>query len=503
VSEVREVAIGTAIGMAADADPDRPALTHSGSAAGGPIEDRTLTRRELDLRTNRLARAYETLGVKQDSLVTIALPNGIPFFESAIACWKLGATPQPVSAKLPAAELEAIIDLADPPVVVGVPEGSIAGRVCLDAGFEADPSIPDGPLPERIATSWKAPTSGGSTGRPKLILSGTRGVTQLGVGGAFGVPYDSVVLVPGALYHNAPFQFAAIGLFRGSHVIVTTRFDPAETLELIERHRVAWMWVVPTMMSRIMRIPQAQRLAVDVSSLKTVWHGAAPCPPWVKEAWITWLGGDVLWELYAGTEGQGLCVIGGDDWLAHRGSVGKAVYGKMKAVGPEGEELAPGEIGEIYMLPPNRETPTYRYIGAEARVLDGPDEGGAGVARWESIGDMGYLDEEGYVYLADRRTDLILSGGANIYPAEVEAALDEHPKVQSCAVIGLPDEDMGQSVHAIVQPNGEVTESELRSFLAERLVRYKLPRTYEFTDEALRDDAGKIRRSALRDARVP
>ena len=487
MTEVRQVAIGTAIGMAADADPDRPALTHN---------DRTLTRRELDLRTNRLARAYEALGVKQDSLVTIALPNGIGFFEAAIACWKLGATPQPVSAKLPAAELEAIIDLADPPVVVGIAasagEGASAGRVCLPVDFEPDPSISDAPLDERIASSWKAPTSGGSTGRPKLILSGTRGVTQLGVGGAFGVPYDSVVLVPGALYHNAPFQFAAIGLFRGSHVIVTTRFDPVETLELIERHRVAWMWVVPTMMSRIMRVPEAQRLSVDVSSLKTVWHGAAPCPPWVKEAWIDWLGGDVVWELYAGTEGQGLCVIGGDDWLAHRGSVGKAVYGKMKAVGPDGEDLPPGEIGEIYMLPPNRENPTYRYVGAEAKVLDG----------WESIGDMGHLDEEGYVYLADRRSDLILSGGANVYPAEVEAALDEHPKVASCAVIGLPDEDMGQIVHAIVQPRGEVSEEDLRTYLADKLVRYKLPRTYEFTEEPLRDDAGKIRRSALRDERI-
>lgn len=479
-----EVAIGTAIRLAAEADPDRPALTH---------EDRTLTRRELDLRTSRLARAYESLGVKQDSLVTIALPNGIEFFESAMACWKLGATPQPVSAKLPAAELEAIIELADPPVVVGVDE--IPGRVCLPAGYEPDASLPDDPLPERIATSWKAPTSGGSTGRPKLILSGTRGVTQLGVGGAFGVPYDSVVLVPGALYHNAPFQFAAIGLFRGSHVIVTTRFDPAETIELIERRRVVWMWVVPTMMSRIMRVPEPQRLAADVSSLKTVWHGAAPCPPWVKEAWIDWLGGDVVWELYAGTEGQGLCVIGGNDWLAHRGSVGKAVYGKMKAVGPDGETLPPGEIGEIYMLPPNPQTPTYSYIGAEAKVMDG----------WESIGDMGYLDDEGYVYLADRRTDLILAGGANIYPAEVEAALDEHPQVQSCAVIGLPDEDMGKRVHAVVQLREPVTESsedELRTFLAERLVRYKLPRTYEFVSEALRDDAGKIRRSALRDERM-
>lgn len=481
--EGTEVAIGTAIGMAAAADPDRPALTHG---------DRTLSRRELDLGTNRLARAYETLGVTQDSLVTIALPNGIPFFESAIACWKLGATPQPVSAKLPAAELEAIIDLADPPVVVGVPGGSASGRACLPVGFEPDPGLSDDPLPERIASSWKAPTSGGSTGRPKLILSGTRGVTQLGVGGAFGVPYDSVVLVPGPLYHNAPFQFAAIGLFRGSHVIVTTRFDPVETIDLIEQHRVVWMWVVPTMMSRIMRIPEAQRLAVDVSSLRTVWHGAAPCPPWVKEAWISWLGGDVVWELYAGTEGQGLCVIGGNEWLEHRGSVGKAVYGKMKAVGGEGETLPPGEIGEIYMLPPNRETPTYRYIGAEAKVLEG----------WESIGDMGCVDEEGYVYLADRRTDLILAGGANIYPAEVEAALDEHPNVETCAVIGLPDEDMGQSVHAIVQPRGDVSEAELRTFLAERLVRYKLPRSYEFVSDPLRDDAGKVRRSALRDERA-
>ncbi len=489
--EPREVAISTAIRMAADADPDRAALTHE---PGGGRPTRTLTRRELDLRTNRLARAYEAMGVGQDSLVTIALPNGIGFFEAAIAAWKLGATPQPVSAKLPPVELAAIIELADPPVVAGVAAedlaGTITGRVCLPADFEPDASLSDAPLPERIATSWKAPTSGGSTGRPKLIMSATRGVTQLGSQGALGIPLEDVVFIPGALYHNAPFQFASTGLFRGNHVIVTTRFDPAHTLELIERYRVAWMWVVPTMMSRVMRVPEAERLARDVSSVKTVWHGAAPCPPWVKEAWIEWLGGDVIWELYAGTEAQGLCVIDGNDWLAHRGSVGKPVFGKMKAVGPDGEDLPPGEIGEIYMLPPERAT--YRYVGAEAKVLDG----------WESIGDMGYLDEEGYVYLADRRSDLILAGGANIYPAEVEAALDEHPNVQTCAVIGLPDEDMGQRVHAIVQSHGDVTEDELRAFLEAKLVRYKLPRTYEFTDEALRDDAGKVRRSALREERL-
>ncbi|MEX0874482.1 MAG: AMP-binding protein [Actinomycetota bacterium] len=476
--------------MAAEADPDRRALTH---------DETTVTRMELEKRTNRLARAYEQLGVKQNDLVTIALPNSIEFFESAIACWKLGATPQPVSAKLPAAELEAIIELANPPIVVGGPQVDIGERVQIEPGFGPDPSLPDEPLPERIAASWKAPTSGGSTGRPKIILSGTRGVTQLGVGGAFGVPHDAVVLVPGALYHNAPFQFAAIGLFRGSHVIVTTRFDPAQTVELMERHRVTWMWVVPTMMSRVMRLPEGERLARDVSSVKTVWHGAAPCPPWVKEAWINWLGGDAVWELYAGTEGQGLCVISGTEWLEHRGSVGRTVYGKMKVVDENGNELPSGEIGEIYMLPPEGGK-TYSYIGAQAKVLDGHGEGGA--ERWESIGDMGWIDDDGYVYLADRRTDLILAGGANIYPAEVEAALDEHPMVQTCAVIGLPDEDMGQAVHAIVQTRGEVAEQELRDFLSERLVRYKLPRTYEFVDGALRDDAGKVRRSQLREERI-
>lgn len=479
----REVPIGTAIALNAEREPDRPAVT---------CGDRTVTRAELDRRTNRLARAYEQLGVGQDDLVTIALPNSVEFFEAAVAVWKLGATPQPVSSRLPRGELDAIVELAGPPLIVGVEGDPYRRRRCLPAGFEPDPGLSDAPLPERVAASWKAPTSGGSTGRPKLILSGTRGVTQLGTGGAFAVPHDSVVLIPGPLYHNAPFMFGAIGVFRGSHVVVMPRFDAPQMLELVERHRVEWTFVVPTMMSRVMRLSEDERMSRDVSSLRTVWHGAAPCPPWVKEAWIDWLGPDVIWELYAGTEGQGLCVIQGGDWLEHRGSVGRPVYGRMKVVGSDGSELPPGETGEIFMLPPDREHPTYRYIGAEPKVVDG----------WESIGDMGWMDEEGYLYIADRRTDLILAGGANIYPAEIEAALDEHPQVASSAVIGLPDEDLGQVVHAIVQRRGEVGGEELSAFLADRLVRYKVPRSYEFVDEPLRDDAGKVRRSQLREQRL-
>ncbi len=219
---------------------------------------------------------------------------------------------------------------------------------------------------------------------------------------------------------------------------------------------------------------------------------AAPCPEWLKEAWIDLVGAETLMELYGGTEGQASSIISGTEWLAHRGSVGKPLTGQMRVLDADGNVAPAGEIGEIYMRPFDGMAPTYHYIGAEARELDG----------WESLGDMGWMDEEGYVYLSDRRTDLILSGGANIYPAEVEAAIDEHPNVLSSLVVGIPDEDLGQRVHAIVQLDGDVTADELLVHLQDRLVRYKIPRSFEFVDEPLRDDAGKARRTAVRDAAV-
>jgi bile acid-coenzyme A ligase len=228
--------------------------------------------------------------------------------------------------------------------------------------------------------------------------------------------------------------------------------------------------------------------------LKTVWHLAAPCPPWLKEEWIAWLGPDTILELYGGTEGQARTVITGQEWLEHRGSVGR-VYpgGEMKAVDAQGNELPAGEIGEIYMRWTPDVAPTYRYIGAEARTLPGG---------WESLGDIGWFDAEGYLYLADCRTDMILVGGANVYPAEVESAIDEHALVQSSAVVGLPDDDLGNRIHAIVQAHPDLTAQDLERHLAERLVIYKRPRSIEFTAEPLRDDAGKVRRSALRAERI-
>jgi bile acid-coenzyme A ligase len=253
------------------------------------------------------------------------------------------------------------------------------------------------------------------------------------------------------------------------------------------------LYVVPTMMKRIWRLPEHVREAYDLTSLRVVWHLAEPCPEWLKQSWIDWLGAERIYELYAGTESQTATIITGPEWLAHRGSVGRPLPGTIMITDAEGNELPPGEEGEVWMRNP-RDTPTYRYVGATARTRDGG---------WESLGDMGRLDDDGYLYLGDRAADMILSGGANIYPAEIEAALQEHDGIRSCAVIGLPDDDKGNVVHAILEADeSAIDQDELRAFLAERLVAYKIPRTFEFVDTPLRDDAGKVRRSALRSERL-
>ena len=464
--------IGAAIRWLAERDPGRPAITVIPTPQAD-VARRTITRVELELHTNRLARTYERMGVKEGDLVTIGLPNSIEFYEACIATWKLGATPQPVSYRLPEREREEIVELAKPSLVV-------------TSVIDADPDASDEPLlPDRTAPSMKAPTSGGSTGRPKIILAGQPGVCDPEGAGTFGAQPNGTQLVPGPLYHNGPFVFSMGGLFIGQHLVVLPRFDAATALQAIDEFGVDFALLVPTMMTRMLKLPEEERSRWSLDSLVGILHLAAPCPPHVKEGWIDWIGAEKVWELYAGTEAQGVTIISGTEWLEHRGTIGKPAPGSMKVTDAEGNEVPAGEVGEIWMKPPD--TPTYRYLGAEARTRDG----------WESLGDMGWMDEDGYLFIADRRTDLILAGGANIYPAEVEAALEEHPAVLSCAVIGVPDEDLGQRVHAIVQLSTETTDDELRAFLKERLVQYKIPRTFERSDGPVRDDAGKVRRSAL------
>ncbi|MDN5919829.1 MAG: AMP-binding protein [Pseudonocardia sp.] len=469
----------------ARAAPDAPAVSDG---------DTVLTRAELDARTNRLARAFAARGVGPGDLVSIALPNRVRHVECSVAVWKLGAVPQPVSHRLPPGERDAVLEVADPALVVGL---ETPGRAWLPEENDASGESAE-PLPEIVGPSWKAPTSGGSTGRPKVIVAGQRACVEEALARVDGLRLDrdGVFLCTAPLHHNAPYMFSLMALLQGHHVVVMQRFDAQRTLDLIARHGVTWLYVVPTMMSRILRLPDGARTAADMSSLRTVLHVGAPCPPEVKRGWLSWVGPETVLELYSGTESQAGTTIDGVEWLAHPGSVGRVTRGLMRVHDPEdGRELPIGETGEIWMRSADGR-PTYRYLGATARERDG----------WESLGDMGHFDDDGYLHLADRRSDMILVGGANVYPAEIEAALDGHPDALGSAVVGLPDDDYGQVVHAIVHVADDAdtgaVEAALRAHLTERLAPYKTPRTYEFVHHPLRDDAGKVRRGALREDRL-
>jgi bile acid-coenzyme A ligase len=473
----------TVLRRLAEADPDRPALTCAGQ---------TLTRAEFAQRVERLAALFADRGVSQGSAVTIGLPNSIGFMESMFAAWAVGAVPQPISDRLPPLERAAIIDLADPALVVGVPESEGGARPTLESVPE---TLQDGAFTPGVSPDWKLMASGGSTGRPKLIAATQPALFEY-VGPAAGLVVmrpDGCVLITGPLAHNGPFVVATVGMLLGNHIVLMPRFDAAQTLDLVERHQVSWLLLVPTMMLRIWRLPEAVRLAADVSSLEVAFHLAAPCPAWLKQAWIDWLGPQTVVELYGGTELQAVTLINGSEWLAHRGSVGRTVLGEIEIRDPHGRPVPAGEEGEIWMRRGPDAAQPYRYISATARRA--PDG-------WESLGDIGKVDADGYVYITDRLADMILVGGANVYPAEIEAALDEHPAVRSCCVIGLPDEDLGNIPYAIVELSGPVSDAGLLAHLRQRLAPYKLPRVIERATTPLRDDAGKVRRSALRAERI-
>jgi bile acid-coenzyme A ligase len=311
------------------------------------------------------------------------------------------------------------------------------------------------------------------------------------IGQPLGAQEGDVTLISVPLSHNTGFTTFAIGLLQGHHLVVMPRFEPTEFLNLVTEHRVTFLTTVPTIMQRLLPAYRADPDAYDLSSIRRLWHLAAPCPPAVKLAWIEILGPGAVWELYGGTELQALTFISGDQWLAHPGSVGTVVAGEMKVLDDDGNECPPGEVGEIYMRPAPGGRPTYRYIGSTAKSRDG----------WDSLGDLGYYRDFGaerYFYLNDRRVDMFTVGGRNVYPAEIESALSEHPEVLSCLAVGIPDADLGQVPHVLVQAAG-LDEAAVVAFLAERIASYKLPRSVEFTDRPLRDDAGKARRSAVRD----
>jgi bile acid-coenzyme A ligase len=472
--------IGTHLSALAQLAPDQPAVT---------CDRRTITRAELDRSTNRLARAYAERGVGVGDYVTIVLPNPIECIQAAVACWKLGAVPQPLSPRLPAAEFEGLLGLRPRALLVGRddPHGEVPS---VPKGFMPDEALSDAALPEAVSPCWKSMASGGSTGRPKLIeVSGdSRIPPELGY--PLGAQDGDTTLVPVPLTHNTGFTGAVVALLLGNHLVLMSRFDPHELLRLVTEHRVTFLTTVPTIMQRLLPVYRADPGAYDLSSIRRFWHVGAPCPPAIKQAWIDLLGPETVWELYGGTELQAVTVISGDQWLTHRGSVGTVVAGEMKVLDDGGQPCPPGAVGEIYMRPSPGTPPTYRYIGAAAKSRDG----------WDSLGDLGYFDADGFLYLSDRRVDMFTVGGRNVYPAEIENALSAHPDVLSCLVVGVPDEDLGQVPHALVQAvdGSALDEEAVRTFLRERIAAYKVLRTVEFVDTPLRDDAGKARRSAVR-----
>jgi bile acid-coenzyme A ligase len=488
--------------LAAEA-PERVALV---------CDDQAMTRRELECRANRLAHAYHSLGVRPGDIVTLCLPNGCELVSAMFATWKLGAVPNPLSARLPSHERAAIVDRAKPSLIVGVETGVEMGVEtgvevgvetgvetsgagigvqdavpCLPAGYAPSESTSADPPPDCIPPHERALASGGSTGLPKLIIPKSPALYSAETASPI-FRARNAALVPGPLHHAAPFSACFQALLAGCKVVLMSRFDASLFLDLVERHRIDRVTLVPTMMQRIWRLPEQERLARDVSSLEFVMSGGAPLPAWLMQAWIEWLGAEVMHEAFGPSERIGGTFITGSEWLAHPGSVGRPNgTTRIRILDDDGADLPSGEMGEIYMLPATGPGSTYRYVGADSRTTaDG----------WESVGDMGYLDADGYLYLGDRRSDMIVCGGVNIYPAEVEAAIDAHPGVRSSAVIGLPDADLGRRIHAIVEAEGLDAQA-LLSHLAETIARHKIPRSIEFVTTPLRDDAGKLRRAQL------
>lgn len=467
----------------ADERPAAPALT---------VDERTLSFAELDDLSERAAHHYKALGVTIGDRVAIALPNSVEFVVAAFATLKIGASIVPLSHRLPAQELNQLLDLADPRLVIGLDVEHHPHRIYLPGLQEPAPLVADRLAPV-VSQEWKLTTSGGTTGVPKLIVTtAAADVDDNAPSRDYLLPQDDVVLIPGPLYHSAPFTMSILSIVHGNHLVLMSRFDAAKTLHLIQQWRPSFVLLVPTMMQRISRLPTDARSETDMSSLRTVFHMASRCPAWLKEEWIHWLGPERIFELYGASDSPGNAIISGTEWLEHRGSVGRPALGEFAIRGPGGLRLPTGEVGEIWMRPPPGTPPRARVVGAPAPPVDG----------WTTVGDLGWLDDDGYLYISDRRTDMLITGGENVYPAEVEGALESHPGVLSCVVLGLPDDDLGDRLHAIVQVAAGTTEEQLREHMSGQLARYKNPRSYELVDQPLRDDAGKVRKSELVRARL-
>ncbi|GAA2641952.1 acyl-CoA synthetase [Nonomuraea recticatena] len=459
----------------AAAEPDRPAV----------LGEVGLTYGELLARANRLSHALVERGVGQGDAVVTVLPNGPEALAMMLATYQIGAYHVPVNWHFTEEEIAYIV-------------ADCGAKVVLDSPMPVD-GLPSGPPPHRRAGSMMLYTSG-TTGRPKgvrrrlldLPPEELYPILMRKSWRHFGLPFGGVHLVCSQLYHSAPYGQAMMALNLGHAIIAPERFDAVGTLELIERHRVTNAFMVPTMFHRLLAVPDRERY--DLSSLTHLFHGAAPCPPATKQAMIDWLG-PVLWEYYGSTEAAVATMVSSQEWLAKPGTVGRALDGmSFTIIADDGTEAPPGEPGLVYIGGINR----FEYHGDPAKTAS------AMRGRDYTPGDIGYLDEDGYLFLLDRRTDLIISGGVNIYPAEIEAVLLEHPAVADVAVIGVPDEEWGHRIVALVQPSegfspGDGLTADLLRHCAPRLAKLKHPRVVEYRAQLPRTPTGKLSRRDVRD----
>ncbi len=496
--------------------PDRAAVIHATSGA------RT-TYAVLNDRSNQLAQLMWAKGLRPGDHVAIFMENNLRYFEVVWAALRSGLYLTTVNRYLTAPEAGYILDNCEARVLVTSAHlADIAKQLpglaprcttylMIDGtvdGFgsyeEAIAGYPAKPLAEEPAGAFMLYSSG-TTGRPKGILrplpgnsirddAGPVGALQRGL---WGFDEHSIYLSPAPLYHSAPLGFTTATQALGGTVVMMQRFDPVEALRAIEQFRVTHSQWVPTMFSRMLKLPEGARDQFDLSSHKVAIHAAAPCPKAVKQQMFDWWG-PIIYEYYGGTELNGLTHVRPEDWLAHPGTVGKPVLGVIHICDEDGNELPAGESGLVYFELP--EMPFAYFKDADkTKGAQHPKH-----ANWSALGDVGYVNDEGFLFLTDRATFMIISGGVNIYPQEIEDALIVHPKIADIAVVGVPNEEMGEEVRAVVQPApgcepNEALAAELLAFAREHVAHYKCPKQIDFMDELPRLPTGKLYKRIIKD----
>jgi bile acid-coenzyme A ligase len=488
------IAYGDALTLKAAEHPDRPSLTDGKG---------TLTRAEVDRQTDLAAHRLVAAGAGPECVVAYTGANSARLLMLAFAIWKAGAIPLPLPERKGPAELGALLDLASPAVAVGFADDveTTALRLTLDTLFSGDTLLSGGasdatvPRPPRhVASVVRIGVSGGSTGISKLISVDAPALINPAKPWPYGMTADGTHVVALDLVDGTGFVSSTAGLATGNHLIITEAFDPAQTLRLIAQHRADWLALTPPLMLQIWKLGPDGRNAHDLSSLRYVTQYSGAAAPWLKRAYIDWFGADRIVESYGATDSRGNTWIDGPTWLAHPGAVGRAENGCEIAIFDTDMRPVPsGIVGDVYLrdLTGRR---NFHYIGIEVQTQPGD---------WETVGDMGWLDDDGYLHLADRRKDVITTREGLVFPSTIEGAIERHDAVRSAVVVGLPGEDAFEQIHALVDaPYALVDAADLREYLLAELSPELVPASIEFVDGPLRDAAGKARRAQLRRERL-